>query len=110
MSECSQIVNILPVCSAQIFKWTADIESRLIQRAMENVERGTCVKFVPRTHQQDFIDILPKSGWVPLHVKFNSLQQLSIKLKCDSYGAQLMLNKETSGRNSLQIYKSNVNK
>ncbi|XP_075896241.1 hatching enzyme 1.2-like [Nelusetta ayraudi] len=39
-----------------------DIESRLIQRAMENVERGTCVKFVPRTHQQDFIDILPKSG------------------------------------------------
>lgn len=77
---------------------------------MENIERGTCVKFVPRTHQQDFIDILPKSGWVPLLVECNSLLQLSIKFKCDSYGAKLICQRERSGRNSLQIYKSNVNK
>lgn len=50
--------------SFQMFKYTAELESRMIKRGMETIERGTCVKFVPRTHQEDFIDIKPKSGWV----------------------------------------------
>uniref|UniRef100_A0A4W5LQB1 Metalloendopeptidase n=1 Tax=Hucho hucho TaxID=62062 RepID=A0A4W5LQB1_9TELE len=29
---------------------------------MENMERGTCVRFVPWTHQRDYLDIQPKSG------------------------------------------------
>ncbi|XP_041806106.1 low choriolytic enzyme [Chelmon rostratus] len=40
----------------------SDVETKLIKKAMENVEKGTCVRFVPRTHQRDFIDIQPKSG------------------------------------------------
>ncbi|XP_047457107.1 hatching enzyme 1.2 isoform X2 [Mugil cephalus] len=40
----------------------SEIETRVIKKAMENVEQGTCVRFVPRTHQRDFIDIQPKSG------------------------------------------------
>lgn len=36
----------------------------MIKKGMETIERGTCVRFVPRTHQEDFVDIKPKSGWV----------------------------------------------
>ncbi|KAL7384353.1 hypothetical protein ABVT39_000529 [Epinephelus coioides] len=37
-------------------------ETKLIKKGMENIEKGTCVRFVPRTHQRDYIDIQPKSG------------------------------------------------
>ncbi|XP_030283304.1 high choriolytic enzyme 1 isoform X1 [Sparus aurata] len=39
-----------------------EIETKLIKKGMEHVEKGTCVKFVARTHERDFIDIQPKSG------------------------------------------------
>ncbi|KAL6100716.1 uncharacterized protein ACO6RY_07798 [Pungitius sinensis] len=37
-------------------------ETKLIKKGMENVEKGTCVRFVPWTHQRDYVDIQPKSG------------------------------------------------
>ncbi|XP_069011356.1 hatching enzyme 1.2 [Embiotoca jacksoni] len=40
----------------------SEIETKVIKKGMENIEKGTCVRFVPRTHQRDFIDIQPKSG------------------------------------------------
>ncbi|XP_072300486.1 hatching enzyme 1.2 [Eucyclogobius newberryi] len=40
----------------------SEIEEKLIKKGMETIEKGTCVKFVPRTHQRDYIDIQPKSG------------------------------------------------
>uniref|UniRef100_A0A3Q1JF40 Metalloendopeptidase n=1 Tax=Anabas testudineus TaxID=64144 RepID=A0A3Q1JF40_ANATE len=40
----------------------SELEKNQIVKGMENVERDTCVRFVPWTHQQDFIDIQPKSG------------------------------------------------
>ncbi|XP_056892324.1 hatching enzyme 1.2 [Takifugu flavidus] len=47
-----------------------ELESRMIKRGMESIERGTCVRFVPRTHQEDFIDIKPKSGcWSYLGIR-----------------------------------------
>ncbi|KAM8855630.1 hatching enzyme 1.2 isoform 1-T1 [Spinachia spinachia] len=40
----------------------SEMETKLIKKGMENVEKGTCVRFVPWTHQQDYVDIQPKSG------------------------------------------------
>ncbi|XP_020787433.1 hatching enzyme 1.2 [Boleophthalmus pectinirostris] len=40
----------------------SEIEEKLIKKGMETIEKGTCVRFVPRTHQRDYIDIQPKSG------------------------------------------------
>ncbi|XP_076858238.1 hatching enzyme 1.2 [Brachyhypopomus gauderio] len=40
----------------------SDVDGRRVRRAMELIERGTCVRFVPRTHQRDYLDIQPKSG------------------------------------------------
>ncbi|KAM9346848.1 uncharacterized protein ABDE67_011161 [Symphorus nematophorus] len=40
----------------------SETETKVIKKGMENIEKGTCVRFVPRTHQRDFIDIQPKSG------------------------------------------------
>uniref|UniRef100_A0A3B4ABQ3 Metalloendopeptidase n=1 Tax=Periophthalmus magnuspinnatus TaxID=409849 RepID=A0A3B4ABQ3_9GOBI len=40
----------------------SEMEEKLIKKGMETVEKGTCVRFVPRTHQRDYIDIQPKSG------------------------------------------------
>ncbi|XP_040004643.1 low choriolytic enzyme isoform X2 [Xiphias gladius] len=40
----------------------SEMETKLIKKGMENIEKGTCVRFVPRTHQRDYIDIQPKSG------------------------------------------------
>uniref|UniRef100_A0A4W4H8E2 Metalloendopeptidase n=1 Tax=Electrophorus electricus TaxID=8005 RepID=A0A4W4H8E2_ELEEL len=39
-----------------------DKDRRTIKRGMELIESGTCVRFVPRTHQRDFLEIQPKSG------------------------------------------------
>ncbi|XP_013872164.1 high choriolytic enzyme 1 [Austrofundulus limnaeus] len=39
-----------------------NIETQLITKGMEKIEDDTCVRFVPRTHQRDYIDIQPKSG------------------------------------------------
>ncbi len=52
---------------------TAEMETKLIKKGMETVEKGTCVRFVPRTHQRDYIDIQPKSGWEPLLGKFDPI-------------------------------------
>lgn len=46
------------------------MEKSLILKGMENIEKETCVQFVPWTHQQDYIDIQPKSGWEALPGKF----------------------------------------
>ncbi|XP_038576302.1 low choriolytic enzyme [Micropterus salmoides] len=40
----------------------SEMETKMIKKGMENIEKGTCVRFVPRTHQRDYIDIQPKSG------------------------------------------------
>ncbi|KAG7275706.1 hypothetical protein CRUP_011333 [Coryphaenoides rupestris] len=37
-------------------------ETKVIKKGMENIEKGTCVRFVPRTHQRDYLDIQSKSG------------------------------------------------
>ncbi|KAM7407562.1 hypothetical protein PAMA_003334 [Pampus argenteus] len=48
----------------------SEMETNLIKKGMENIEKGTCVRFVPRTHQQDYIDIQQKSGcWSYLGVR-----------------------------------------
>uniref|UniRef100_A0A672JKW2 Metalloendopeptidase n=1 Tax=Salarias fasciatus TaxID=181472 RepID=A0A672JKW2_SALFA len=39
-----------------------EVETKLIKKGMENIEKGTCVRFVPLTHQRDYIDIVPQSG------------------------------------------------
>ncbi|KAM6985402.1 hatching enzyme 1.2 [Aplochiton taeniatus] len=38
------------------------LEKNVIKRGMENIEKGTCVRFVPWTHQRDYLDIQPKTG------------------------------------------------
>ncbi|XP_068602031.1 hatching enzyme 1.2 [Brachionichthys hirsutus] len=40
----------------------SEMEAKMIKKGMENIEDGTCVRFVPRTHQRDYIDIQSKSG------------------------------------------------
>uniref|UniRef100_A0A3P8VV40 Metalloendopeptidase n=1 Tax=Cynoglossus semilaevis TaxID=244447 RepID=A0A3P8VV40_CYNSE len=40
----------------------SEVETNLIKKGMENIEKDTCVRFVPRTHQRDYIDIQQKSG------------------------------------------------
>ncbi|CAK6954053.1 hatching enzyme 1.2 [Scomber scombrus] len=40
----------------------SEIETKMIKKGMENIEKDTCVRFVPQTHQRDYIDIQQKSG------------------------------------------------
>ncbi|XP_067264867.1 hatching enzyme 1.2 isoform X1 [Chanodichthys erythropterus] len=37
-------------------------EVKNIKKGMELIEQDTCVRFVPRTHQRDYLDIQPKTG------------------------------------------------
>ncbi|KAJ3591738.1 hypothetical protein NHX12_006870 [Muraenolepis orangiensis] len=47
-----------------------ETETKVIKKGMENIEEGTCVRFVPRTHQRDYLDIQSKSGcWSYLGVR-----------------------------------------
>ncbi|CAB1430685.1 unnamed protein product [Pleuronectes platessa] len=40
----------------------SELERKLLKKGMDNMEKGTCVRFVPWTHQRDYVDIQPKSG------------------------------------------------
>ncbi|KAK3543101.1 hypothetical protein QTP70_010649 [Hemibagrus guttatus] len=40
-----------------------EVDQRIIKQGMALIERDTCVRFVPRTHQRDFLDIQPKTGY-----------------------------------------------
>lgn len=35
-----------------------------IENGMQDISSGTCIKFVPRTHEANFLDIQPRYGWV----------------------------------------------
>lgn len=37
-----------------------------IETGMQDISSGTCIKFVPRTHEASFLDIQPRYGWVRL--------------------------------------------
>ncbi|XP_046700572.1 hatching enzyme 1.2 [Silurus meridionalis] len=39
-----------------------EVDRRAIKHGMDQIERDTCVRFVPRTHQRDFLDIQSKTG------------------------------------------------
>ncbi|KAM7380626.1 hypothetical protein PAMP_003907 [Pampus punctatissimus] len=68
-------------------EFQAEMEKNLIKQGMENIEKGTCVRFVPRTHQQDYIDIQQKSGcWSYLGVR-GGRQTMSLEIpNCFSAG------------------------
>ncbi|XP_056610091.1 hatching enzyme 1.2 [Triplophysa dalaica] len=40
----------------------SDVDIQNINRGMTLIEHDTCVRFVSRTHQRDYLDIQPKSG------------------------------------------------
>ncbi|XP_010766645.1 low choriolytic enzyme isoform X2 [Notothenia coriiceps] len=40
----------------------SEMETKMIKKGMDGVEKGTCVRFVPRTHQRDYVEIQPKTG------------------------------------------------
>ncbi|XP_031433702.1 hatching enzyme 1.2 [Clupea harengus] len=47
-----------------------ELDEKTIMKGMELIEEDTCVRFVPRTHQRDYLDIQPKSGcWSYLGVR-----------------------------------------
>lgn len=42
-----------------------------IKKGMKLIEHDTCVRFVPRTHQRDYLDIQPKTGyWHEIHLQW----------------------------------------
>lgn len=48
---------------------TADDMDRItIENGMKDIGTGTCIKFVPRTHEASFLDIQPRYGWVHFSV------------------------------------------
>ncbi len=57
-------VNIFMLNS--IFLWflcTIDDMDRItIENGMQDITAGTCIKFVPRTHEGSFLDIQPRYG------------------------------------------------
>ncbi|XP_028847000.1 high choriolytic enzyme 1 [Denticeps clupeoides] len=47
-----------------------NVDRRTIKKGMQLIENDTCVRFVPRTHQRDYLDLQPKSGcWSYLGVR-----------------------------------------
>lgn len=48
-----------------------------IEGGMQDISSGTCIKFIPRTREPNFLDIQPRYGWVqlspaPLFLPLNS--------------------------------------
>lgn len=39
-----------------------DMDRITIETGMQDISAGTCIKFVPRTHEASFLDIQPRYG------------------------------------------------
>lgn len=54
-----------------------DMDRITIETGMQDISSGTCIKFIPRTHEGNFLDIQPRYGWVWLpcmaftHLRFD---------------------------------------
>lgn len=40
-----------------------DMDRITIETGMQDISAGSCIKFVPRTHEANFLDIQPRYGW-----------------------------------------------
>lgn len=46
-----------------VFSFMADDMDRItIETGMQDIASGTCIKFIPRTHEGNFLDIQPRYG------------------------------------------------
>lgn len=64
-----------------LFLMSDDMDRITIETGMQDISSGTCIKFVPRTHEANFLDIQPRYGYVWwLHMAFtrNTCLDLSI--------------------------------
>lgn len=53
------------------FYMVDDMDRITIEGGMQDISSGTCIKFIPRTHEPNFLDIQPRYGWVQLiHTPF----------------------------------------
>lgn len=39
-----------------------DMDRITVETGMQDISAGTCIKFVPRTHEASFLDIQPRYG------------------------------------------------
>lgn len=39
-----------------------DMDRITIEGGMQDISSGTCIKFIPRTHEPNFLDIQPRYG------------------------------------------------
>lgn len=64
-----------------------DMDRITIETGMQEISASTCIKFIPRTHEANFLDIQPRYGWVI--VAFKACFENSL---CDICGVILHCN------------------
>lgn len=69
------------LCQACTWFLPDEMDQLVIKRRMEDLEDGTCIRFVPWTHQKDYLDIQPKSGWENLHFQKQNMLSWTICAK-----------------------------
>lgn len=63
------------------FVMVDDMDRITIEGGMQDISSGTCIKFIPRTHEPNFLDIQPRYGWVwQKHVSFLCFWTVSLCL------------------------------
>lgn len=45
-----------------VFFTVDDMDRITIENGMQDISSGTCIKFLPRTHEGNFLDIQPRYG------------------------------------------------
>ncbi|KPP56948.1 high choriolytic enzyme 1-like [Scleropages formosus] len=69
-----------PVCSlSPLFGTAVDMDRITIELGILDISSRTCVKFVPRTHEDDFLDIQPHSGCWSYLGRTGGAQTLSLQ-------------------------------
>lgn len=58
---------------------TAENQLKLIKRAMEGIEKYTCVRFVPRTTEKDYVYINSNTGCYSNLGKIGRRQEVSLR-------------------------------
>lgn len=81
-----------------------------IENGMQDISSGTCIKFVPRTHEANFLDIQPRYGWVWLlheaffffYISWNCLWWWCMSFLCCAWSCWSFLG-QTGGSQTLSL-------
>ncbi len=74
------------MCVNVIYLYSAEDLKRLFHQAVKHIAARTCIKFVPRSNQKDYVNVISDAGCYSYVGRIGNAQQMSLPRPCAVLG------------------------